>query len=91
MQNIYYKKQNFSNEAGFMIFRALGILPSFLLISSISVYQCILSPDHGIVSLYTIGKCKFRPTCSEYTKVMIKKYGAIIGVKRGFKQLRQCH
>ncbi|OGZ61035.1 MAG: hypothetical protein A2919_00550 [Candidatus Spechtbacteria bacterium RIFCSPLOWO2_01_FULL_43_12] len=66
-------------------------MPSFLFLIAITIYQWTFSPDHGVLSIYTLGQCKFRPTCSQYTKVMIKKHGVIAGAKLGFRQIRQCH
>lgn len=34
--------------------------------------------------------CKFSPTCSEYTKQMIEKHGAIAGVLFGIKRIGSC-
>ena len=36
-------------------------------------------------------KCKFYPTCSEYTKQAIIKYGAIRGVILGIKRIFKCN
>lgn len=73
------------------LFEKLGSVPSVLFVFIITVYQWTLSPDHGIVSLYTVGRCKFRPTCSEYTKSMIKKYGLVQGINKGFGQIKKCY
>ena len=35
--------------------------------------------------------CKYEPTCSEYTKQAILKYGAIKGSFLGFKRLLRCN
>ena len=35
--------------------------------------------------------CKYKPTCSEYTKQAILKYGAIKGSFLGFKRLLRCN
>jgi uncharacterized protein len=35
--------------------------------------------------------CIFIPTCSEYMKGSILKYGLIIGVFKGFKRILRCH
>lgn len=42
----------------------------------INIYQKYLSPDHSYWSknMYPLWYCKFKPTCSEYTKLSIKKY-----------------
>lgn len=36
-------------------------------------------------------KCKFYPTCSEYTKQAIEKYGAIKGVRLGIYRILRCN
>ena len=35
--------------------------------------------------------CKYEPTCSEYTKQAIEKYGAIKGILLGFKRILRCN
>ena len=35
--------------------------------------------------------CKFYPTCSEYTKQAIEKYGAIKGSFLGIKRILKCN
>lgn len=36
-------------------------------------------------------RCKFYPTCSEYTKQAIEKYGAIKGSIYGIKRIIKCN
>ena len=36
-------------------------------------------------------KCKFYPTCSEYTKQAIEKYGALKGSLLGIKRICRCN
>lgn len=36
-------------------------------------------------------KCKFYPSCSEYTKQAIKKYGAVKGSFLGIKRILRCN
>jgi len=36
-------------------------------------------------------KCKFYPTCSEYTKQAIEKYGAIKGSLLGINRILRCN
>ena len=36
-------------------------------------------------------KCKYYPTCSEYTKQAIIKYGTIKGVLLGIKRILKCN
>ena len=37
------------------------------------------------------GACRFRPTCSEYMKQAVLKYGLMRGVTRGIKRISKCH
>ncbi len=36
-------------------------------------------------------KCKFYPTCSEYTRQAIKKYGALKGLILGIYRVLRCN
>ena len=36
-------------------------------------------------------KCKYYPTCSEYTKQAIKKYGVLKGVRLGAIRILKCN
>lgn len=58
-----------------------------ILIKMIDLYQ-----DH--VSLWLTSKqihCKFYPTCSEYTKQAIEKYGALKGSILGMGRIIRCN
>ena len=55
-----------------------------ILIKLIIFYQKAISPWLG-------QKCKFNPTCSEYTKQAIEKYGAIKGTIIGIKRILRCN
>lgn len=35
--------------------------------------------------------CLFQPSCSEYMRISIIKYGVLKGVKKGFGRIRRCH
>lgn len=50
----------------------------------IKKYQEYISPVFG-------KNCKYYPSCSEYTKQAIEKYGAIKGCFIGFKRLIRCN
>lgn len=36
-------------------------------------------------------KCKFYPSCSEYTKQAIEKYGGVKGCLKGIKRIIRCN
>lgn len=49
----------------------------------IKIYQSI--------SKYTPPVCRFTPTCSEYMRQAIVKYGVVKGVWLGVKRICKCH
>ena len=53
----------------------------------INVYKKYIS---GIFHFHGI-ECKFYPTCSEYTKQAIEKYGLIKGTFLGFIRILKCN
>lgn len=58
-----------------------------ILILLIKIYKKRLSP---ILNYYGI-KCKYYPTCSEYTMQAIEKYGTIKGCFLGIKRILKCN
>jgi putative component of membrane protein insertase Oxa1/YidC/SpoIIIJ protein YidD len=64
-----------------------------LVIFILLIYQKIVSPSTGLP--YRLGfvkapVCRFLPTCSEYMKEAVVKFGVYTGVKMGFKRLLRC-
>ena len=57
----------------------------------ISLYQKTLSPDTGVFAFRPGTTCTFYPTCSEYTKQAVTKYGAIKGIFMGCRRILRCH
>ena len=55
-----------------------------LCIKLIEFYQKKISPDLG-------HRCKYYPTCSEYTRQAIDKYGIIKGSFLGIKRILKCN
>ena len=65
-----------------------------IIIFCITAYQHTLSPDHGILRKAGIRRapaCVFYPTCSEYAKESVRKYGVVKGMYKGFKRVLRCH
>jgi putative membrane protein insertion efficiency factor len=56
---------------------------SKLVIWLINIYQKTPLRAHS--------SCVFLPTCSEYTKQAVLKYGAWGGISRGFVRIFRCH
>ncbi len=54
-----------------------------ILIKLIEAYQRAPISTHS--------NCKFTPTCSEYTKQAIIKYGALRGTFKGIKRILRCN
>jgi len=55
-----------------------------LLVVLISVYQRLLSPLLG-------GRCRFSPSCSEYTIESLKKHGLLRGGVRSTRRILRCN
>jgi len=51
---------------------------------AIRLYQLALSPFLG-------RQCRFYPTCSDYTREAIDKYGLLKGISLGGRRLLRCH
>ena len=43
------------------------------------------------LSVFKKPSCVFYPTCSEYTKQAIEKYGSLKGFYLGFLRILRCH
>lgn len=58
----------------------------------ISLYQATASPDHGPGRVNRPhGSCRYYPTCSEYTKQSVQRFGAGRGLWYGLRRLIRCH
>jgi putative membrane protein insertion efficiency factor len=55
-----------------------------LLLALIRIYKYTISPLLG-------QRCRFFPSCSEYTAEAVEKYGALKGAGLGVKRLLRCH
>ncbi len=70
--------------AGDKIMGVIKKVSAFPFIMCIRFYQLALSPYLGGI------KCRFTPTCSQYTAAAIEKYGPIQGIFLGVKRLSKC-
>ena len=55
-----------------------------ILLMIIGLYQRCISPVFP-------GKCRFRPTCSEYAIQAIRKYGVVKGSYLALRRILRCH
>ena len=55
-----------------------------LILGLIRLYQLIVSP-------VLPASCRFHPSCSEYTRQAIDKFGVITGALFGIKRVLRCH
>ncbi len=62
------------------------------LIYIIILYQKTISPDHGFLrKRYPMGYCRYYPSCSEYMKLAIVKYGVLFGIIKGLWRILRCN
>jgi uncharacterized protein len=55
----------------------------FLVLDLLGVYKAMVSP-------FLSPACRFEPTCSEYTREAVEKYGALRGTWMGAKRILRC-
>lgn len=66
------------------LIKFLSKIPRKCEVKMIEFYQKYISPGLG-------NHCKFYPTCSEYTKQAIEKYGAVKGTILGIHRILRCN
>ena len=55
----------------------------FLVLDLLGVYKAMISP-------FLPPACRFEPTCSEYARQAVEKYGALKGTWMGLKRILRC-
>ena len=66
------------------ILKKIWLFPRKLLVKMIRFYQLAISPRIG-------SHCKYYPTCSEYTRQAVDKYGIIKGSFLGIIRILKCN
>lgn len=54
-------------------------------------FQKLINFYQKYISIFLKRNCVFYPTCSEYAKQAIEKYGAFKGIYLGFLRILRCH
>ncbi|QYO68231.1 membrane protein insertion efficiency factor YidD [Leptolyngbya sp. 7M] len=55
----------------------------FLVLDILSVYKMVVSP-------FLPPACRFEPTCSEYMREAVERFGALKGTWKGVKRILRC-
>ncbi|PYS98139.1 MAG: membrane protein insertion efficiency factor YidD [Acidobacteria bacterium] len=55
----------------------------FLVLDLLGIYKAMVSP-------FLPPACRFEPTCSEYARQAVEKYGAAKGTWMGIKRILRC-
>jgi len=55
-----------------------------IILKIIKVYQLFISPNLQ-------KNCRFWPSCSEYSRLAIEKYGLLAGVLKSTKRILRCY
>ena len=67
-------------------------LPRQMAAALISAYQVLLSPDHSwLKARYPYGFCRHYPSCSEYSRLAILKFGLIKGGRLSLQRIGRCN
>jgi uncharacterized protein len=52
---------------------------------------CIIRIYQNTISRLIPNRCRFYPSCSEYTIMAIQEFNTIEGIKMGIKRVLKCH
>lgn len=71
-------------HAVMLVIRGIRQGLTWLLVAPIVFYQKVISP-------LTPPSCRFTPTCSEYARQALIKYGPAKGLYLGMRRILRCH
>lgn len=72
-------------EKNHKIWQRIHKIPQKFGVFMINIYQRFVSPAFGGRAV-----CRFTPTCSEYTKTAILRYGLVRGTLMGIRRILRC-
>ena len=75
------------------ITKKIAELPKKFVIFLIVGYQWTIPPDHGVLVrwMFPYGYCRYHPTCSEYARRAVERYGAVRGLARAVWRVLRCN
>ncbi|MBP7058690.1 membrane protein insertion efficiency factor YidD [Candidatus Gracilibacteria bacterium] len=74
------------------VLKKIARLPRIPFVWLIKAYQKTLSPDHGFLKIFfRYGYCRFNPSCSEYGRQALEKYGLIRGIPLTIWRVLRCN
>ncbi len=56
-----------------------------------ALVTALLRVYKGWISPWLPSACRFEPTCSDYMRIAVERYGALRGIWMGTKRLLRCH
>lgn len=63
-----------------------------IILKLIKTYQETISPDHGIIPFGGAAmRCRFYPSCSQYTLEAVNRYGVLRGALKGLWRILKCN
>lgn len=65
-------------------FQRLKRLPREIALSFITMYQTCISPRYPAC-------CRYTPTCSQYAKIAVERFGVMKGSWLALKRILRCH
>jgi putative membrane protein insertion efficiency factor len=73
-------------------FKKLILIPRYIAVAFIDIYQHLLSPDHSwLKARFPYGYCRHYPTCSEYSRQSFLKFGFVKGWYLSAARVLRCH
>mgnify|MGYP002624642275 CR=1 FL=1 len=73
----------------------------YTILMTVMILLCLITQTKNIMLLMIFlyqrfapktirAACLFTPSCSEYMRISVQKYGVFKGVKKGFRRLKRC-
>ncbi len=70
---------------------SLAFLALYLCLTAKKAALCLIKIYQRYAPDSIRNKCRFEPSCSEYTRLAIEKYGLCRGLKKGICRMKRCN